>query len=482
MSERSLEVERKFVTSAGSALDLTGVVEVGEHTTYALDATYHDTLACTLADAGWSLRRRIGGRDDGWHLKRRATGDGRTEVAAADAPTIPDALRQEVREVTGLAALVPVARLRTTRVESVLMLDGVAVATLARDAVRATTRAGEEAWDEVEVELEPDAPTAVLDRITDRLVSAGAVAAPHTSKVARALASAPRLVPPTSPEAPARDVLLTWAARQVGVLQALEGGVRTDEPDHVHKARVATRRLRSLLKTFARLFDTDRTDPLRAELRWLGQVLGEPRDAEVLKEEFGDLLAELGSDVPADVRHGILDHLGDQHDVAHAALVAQLDGQRAAALRHALVDLLVDPPLRARARRKAGDVLPQLRWKAVKEVAKLRKKALADPDHLELWHEVRKAAKAVRYASEAMADAVPGLDAEVGPWEDVTEALGALQDTAVATDLIEDVARRASADPGTGVWRVLLDAQADRRRAAFEAGQLALAAVLDRRP
>lgn len=44
------------------------------------------------------------------------------------------------------------------------------------------------------------------------------------------------------------------------------------------------------------------------------------------------------------------------------------------------------------------------------------------------------------------------------------------------------VARRSGADPDTGAWRVLRDAQSDRRRAAFAEGQLALAAVLDRRP
>ena len=482
MPERALEVERKFTAPAGFAPDFTGLVEVLATAVHELDATYHDTLACDLADAGWSLRRRTGGHDDGWHLKRPATGEGRVEVTAALSADVPGALRQEVREVTGLAAVIPVARLRTTRVETFLGTDGVPVATLAQDAVWATTRAGEDAWAEVEVELVPGVPAALLDGLSERLVAAGATVAPHTSKVARALAAVPRFTPPASPQAPAADVLLAWAARQVGVLQALEAGVRTDEPDHVHKARVATRRLRSLLKTFARLFDTDRTRPLRAELRWLGAVLGEPRDAEVLREEFGDLLAELGTDVAPEVRHGLLDHLRAEHDRAHAALVTELDGERAAALRAALVSLLTDPPLRGRADRPAGEVLPPLLARAVAEVSRLREEAREAPEELERWHEVRKAAKAVRYACEAMEASVPGLSDEVTAWEAVTESLGELQDTAVASDLIVQVARRSGADPDTGAWRVLRDAQSDRRRAAFAEGQLALAAVLDRRP
>ena len=479
MSERTLEVERKFTAPADVAPDFGGLVEVASSQPFSLDATYHDTLSCALADAGWSLRRRVGGKDDGWHLKRPAAGGARTEVQAPDGDTMPDALRQEAREVAGLSAVVPVARLRTTRVESALTAGGVLVASLARDAVYATTAAGEESWAEIEVELEPGAPVGLLDALTERLLAAGAVPAPHTSKVARALAPVPRLEPPIDPDAPARHVLLAWASRQVGVLQALEPGVRADAPDHVHKARVATRRLRSLLKTFARLCDTARTDPLRAELRWLGAVLGEPRDAEVLREEFGDLLAELRDEVPADVREGILGHLRAEHDRAHAALVAELDSPRARALREALVELLVDPPLRGRASRPAGEVLPPARDAAIQRVAKLLRRAEADPGHLEGWHEVRKAAKAVRYATEAMADAVSGTDADVAAWEAVTEALGELQDTAVASDLIAQVARGASADPGTGVWRVLRDAQADRRAAALVEGRQALAVVLD---
>ncbi len=272
--------------------------------------------------------------------------------------------------------------------------------------------------------------------------------APHTSKVARALGAGTAAEPPIDPDAPARDVLLAWASRQVGVLQALEAGVRADAPDAVHKARVATRRLRSLLKTFARLFDTARTDPLRAELRWLGAVLGEPRDAEVLREEFGDLLAELRDEAPEDVREGILGHLRAEHDRAHAALVAALDDEptRPArcgrpwsscwSTRRCVAGRAARP---ARCCRRPGT--PRSRGGEAAPPGRGR------PRDLERWHEVRKAAKAVRYATEAMADAVPGTDADVAAWEAVTEAFGELQDTAVASDLIAEVARRAARPP-----------------------------------
>ncbi len=54
------------------------------------------------------------------------------------------------------------------------------------------------------------------------------------------------------------------------------------DPEGVHQARVASRRLRSDLRTFRTALDPAWAEPLREELRWLGTVLGEARDADVL--------------------------------------------------------------------------------------------------------------------------------------------------------------------------------------------------------
>lgn len=482
MTERTVEVERKFSVPPAFAPALEQVAQVLGETTHELDATYHDTLALALADAGWSLRRRSGGTDAGWHLKRPSgQADARTEVQAPDSASIPADLRQEVREVTGLEALVPVARLKTTRVETRLGIDGRFVATVARDAVTASTAAGHVAWHEAEVELAPDADPALLDRVSLALERAGATRAAHESKVARAIGEVRRLEVPDHADAPARDVMLAWSSRQVGVLQALEAGVRVDAPDSVHKSRVATRRLRSLLKTFRPLFDRDRTDALRVELRWLGEMLGAPRDAEVLAEGFEKLLDDLGPTVAApDVRHRLLDHLADQHAQAHAALLDALDGPRADALRAALVALLVDPPLRPGADRPADEVLPRLRERAIDEVASLRRWARREPGELERWHEVRKAAKAVRYAAEAMVGVSPELASDVDRWTAVTEAFGVVQDTVVASSLIDEAADATGAR-GDGVWGVLREAENERRRSAFKEGRKALREALDRR-
>src|SRR3954453_14512690 len=52
----------------------------------------------------------------------------------------------------------------------------------------------------------------------------------------------------------------------------------------VHQARVATRRLRSDLRTLRPVLDREWSDHLREELRWIGGLLGRVRDADVLEE------------------------------------------------------------------------------------------------------------------------------------------------------------------------------------------------------
>ena len=70
-------------------------------------------------------------------------------------------------------------------------------------------------------------------------------------------------------------------------LLAHDPGVRLgDDPEDVHQARVATRRLRSDLRTFRPVVDAAWSEPLRDELKWLGGLLGAVRDTEVLLDRL----------------------------------------------------------------------------------------------------------------------------------------------------------------------------------------------------
>src|SRR4029077_17095437 len=79
------------------------------------------------------------------------------------------------------------------------------------------------------------------------------------------------------------DLVRAAILRSLRQLVAYDPAIRlSDDPESVHKARVATRRLRSDLRTFRPVLEREWSEPLRAELQWLGRALGKVRDADVL--------------------------------------------------------------------------------------------------------------------------------------------------------------------------------------------------------
>jgi len=248
-----------------------------------------------------------------------------------------------------------------------------------------------------------------------------------------------------------RDVLVDYDPR-----------VRRDEPDSVHKMRVATRRLRSTLKTFHPLYDRATTDRLRAELRWLAEVLGAVRDAEVMAARLEKALAAEPAELvlgPVGARLG--DGLRARSAKQRRSLIAALDGRRYAALLDDLDELLAAPPTE-RGCRPAGDELPPRVRKSARKVAELLaaadrageqadRSATAPPlpgvlSRNDALHEARKAAKRARYAGEAVLPAA-GKPAQklVTAMEDLQELLGDHHDSVVTRDLLRDAALAAHA-------------------------------------
>ncbi|XVX20019.1 CHAD domain-containing protein [Actinomycetota bacterium] len=461
-----VEHERKFAVDAEQDLpDLTGIVALGEQRRHELTATYLDTVDLALIRAKVTLRRRTGGADEGWHLKLPREDGTRLEVHApltqgVTPARVPSGHRAAVAEIVERAPLVPAAVLETVRIETDLLdVEGEVVAQLCDDTV--TVHPSEESWRELEVELVGPGDGALLDRITERLADAGIDVADSPSKLSRALGDRPAKVERRAekgtrhtPKTPAAEVLWDYVRTQVGVIQALEHDVRVDAPDAVHKSRVAARRLRSALRTFRPILDRSVTDPLRDELRWLGEILGGPRDAEVLKERLTERVEALPPElVVGPVVERVASELDATHDRTRAELLREMDGERYAALCDALVRLVAEPPVRAKAKRKAHKVLPALVAAADRRVDKAwhaARQAEGEERHL-LLHETRKKAKAARYASEALADAFGEPAAELARrWEGVTDGLGQVQDGAVALVRLRELCEAAEAAGESG--------------------------------
>lgn len=477
-----VEVERKYNLRKGQELPgLAAVVTEGPVSEFALEATYYDAPDYRLTRAWQVIRRRVGGSDEGWHLKLPgARPDERIELhAPLEQRRLPREFRERVSETLAGAPVIPVAVLRTRRREQQLCRpDGTVLALTCTDHVRAAVGSQEQEWWEAEVEL-VEGDGALLDQIEHVLARAGIHRAEAASKIGRALDRA--LAATEDEDTSARGAVLAYLAEQVGVLQDREPAVLVDAPDAVHRSRVATRRLRSALRTYAGIFGTGTTKVLRGELRWHAEELGAPRDAEVLREKLLASLDDLPDDDRGLVGGRIEAALATAHARAHVQLVQSMGTARYEHLQLELEQLLAAPRLNRMAAEPARVVLRPMFDQAVARVRELDAHAAARPGDFTRWHEVRKAAKRARYGAELLVP-VLGEGAEIrrARWEAVTEALGAMQDAVVAQRVIGDLAWHAVAD---GLPRLPFDdlrhAQERVLRDSLARGRAALAVALE---
>ncbi|MFJ2755661.1 CHAD domain-containing protein [Nocardioides sp. NPDC087217] len=225
-----------------------------------------------------------------------------------------------------------------------------------------------------------------------------------------------------------REPVGEWWRDQVVVLHRWGRLVLRDEDDSVHQMRVTVRRLRSVLATYRPLLDAEWSEPLRVELKWLAALLGEVRDAEVLRRRLRRWAAEHGPG-PTSV-DALRAALAERQAQGRARLLPELDGDRYRALIAGLADGLrwseADPrkkALRKRLRRS---------WRRLAVAAD----AVGETDDTEerrrRLHEVRKKAKRVRYAAESLGG-VFGKDAErlAKAAKSVQSTLGDLNDATV---------------------------------------------------
>jgi CHAD domain-containing protein len=453
------EIEFKYEVPAGTVLppleDLPRVAAESDPDEQNLEADYYDTPDLRLIRAGITLRRRRGGSDPGWHLKLPVGGNSRREIqvplshggaagsGGSGGSDVPDELAALVRVHTRGEPLVPVAIIRTRRRRR-LLLDraGTSLAELVADEVSAETL-GESttisSWDEVEVEL-TGGGRKLLEAADERLRHSGLRRARRTAKLERALTGQ---IPEPGPRhmltrhSPAGDVVLAYLGSQVDAVKSMDPMVRRDEPDAVHQMRVATRRLRSTLQAFGKVLRRRDTQALSAELKWLGGVLGEARDAEVLDARMERRARETPAELllgPVQAR--IQGHFAALKAAARTSLLEALDSQRYFALLDGLDRLLADPPVTAKARKPAGHVLPAMNARAYRRLARRMRyipRAPSSNARDAALHEARKAAKRARYAAEAVSPALGGQARRFAKrMKALQSVLGDHQDTVVA--------------------------------------------------
>lgn len=436
-----------------------------------------------------------------------ASGRTELHAELTDPSTPPAELLDTVRAIIRREPLSPIAQVDNNRAETPLFdADGDQVAEFCDDHVTAWSLlpGGQQtSWREWEVELagelsETVEGAALLHEATSLLINRGARKSASSSKLATALgdsaAAAP--VPPymntdgLEEDSPAKAVVDSLRVQRDRLVE-WDPKVRNDEWDSVHQMRVATRELRSLLETFEGILIGDQLTHIENELKELAALLGTARDAEVVEARFAGLL---DSDTTGMIDDSATEHIrGDmrrEYERAHRRILRTLDSERYLTLLDDIDALLANPPLASDSpagetgssedaaaaegasasadaiadssennspgtdtdeSRSAEEILYEHLERGYKKLVKRNKLAekyypdTSLPLHQreEYVHDVRKAAKKLRYSANAAKDSGLKAGKLSKACKELQEILGDYQDAVTSRDRIEKLAEGA---------------------------------------
>lgn len=218
-----------------------------------------------------------------------------------------------------------------------------------------------------------------------------------------------------------------YLAQQVEALHQFREPVIDAEPDAVHRMRVATRRLRSLLSAYSGLYEEV---PLtRRRLRWLADELGKVRDLEVLRTRFAKRLG--------DERPDWFEALVEQERLAYGPLAKACSRERTTKLLNAAGALAASPKFAPAANEPAEAVLGPIIEAAHRDMERALDAIAdaADPDKAR--HAARNAAKRTRYTAEAAVDLGERAATIAAEAKRLQNRLGRCQDDVVAIRYLE---------------------------------------------
>lgn len=444
-------------------------------------------------DAGWHIKMPA---DMGRKEIRAGLDAAHSIPTADDAYQVPVDIYAHIRAIVRTHPLQPIAQVDNNRTETVYATaEGQPVLEMCDDHVTAVSflpGGRETRWREWEIELTENAPESgpeIMLAAADALIAAGAFASTSPSKLATALGDSINHAPlPTSldesnldPNSPAAAVVAALRANRDKIVE-FDPRVRADEWDSVHQMRVATRELRSHMQTFHGIVEGPQIAHIEAELKMLAGLLGVARDAEVVEERWLKLLETEDSGVLDEAtRAHLAQDMGAEYRRAHRHVIAALNSERYLNLLEALDELIANPPV-AEAKEEVGaeteavaeasaaalaDATPGIEGEsltaseAAEDKARMEhvmashlavaydklvarhKKAVKNWDNEELslhereeyFHDMRKAAKKLRYAAEAAGSATSlKTKALYAACKNMQSVLGDFQDSVTSRD------------------------------------------------
>ena len=436
----------------------------GRARTKRLVGIYYDTPDLFLKQRDMTLRVREVDRRHIQTLKRLGPSVGGLHVrdeweneVNGKAPDISHIKRQEIGPILDAIdngpALQPIFRTDVKRTAWTLR-DGDLEIELALDIVEIRSEAGRrESICEAELELKSGDPDRLFDialAFNERVdCTLG-----HLTKADRGYAlcgAEPRKATKASvvvldPEMTAWQAFVAICESCLRHLEANDPIVRTGEdPEGVHQARVAIRRLRAAFRVFRPILPEAEQRFFAQELRWLQRELGDARDWDVfiietiepLQERFPDDLAlrEMS-------RRSLL-----ARRTAYAGARNALDSGRYGHLRLALQRWVMRPTHDV----DEGDMARNVGWFARRSIRRAHKRVvrfgpdLAAVDEPGL-HDLRIRGKQARYCAEFFSSLFPGGEAKRHSklLAGLQDCLGALNDAVVADQLLARLNKRGS--------------------------------------
>ena len=241
----------------------------------------------------------------------------------------------------------------------------------------------------------------------------------------------------------------------------------------IHQARVATRRLRSDLKTFGPVLDPVWVRHTRSELKWMGAVLGAVRDVDVLDKRL-----QSGSARPADSggNDELRAVLATSRRNASADLAEALLSERSLNLLDRLDAGTSFPRFYASSQSAPGageefgpdaparDALPQLLRPHWKKLRRRVRRAGSRPSDTQL-HRIRIGSKQLRYDAE-LAEPVMGKPARrtARVAEDMQTILGEHHDAVTAVEWLERIPSNGTTTASFAAGAATADARREQSR------------------
>ncbi len=311
-------------------------------------STYYDSEQHRLGRLGLTLRKRVERGCGVWQLKI-PNGKYRIELeVTSGSRRIPDQFLELLIAFFRNQEAIQLGKLRTWRTGRLIQDEDKFVAEVTLDSV-ALLRENKiiSRFREIELELK-EGKFDHLTSIRKLLQKAGAKPKSLQPKIFQALQLPyPLANPQVKPTAPPTEHIR--ARLQVQFFQMLihDPGTRLGrDSEALHQMRVATRRIRALFRTVRTFFEPEWTRNIRQEVGWIGSLLGEVRDWDVLMES----LEKEGLDLHSQEKRAfrlILKAFQDERSLTRDRLLEGLRSDRYLDLLNSLEDSLAHLPFQS---------------------------------------------------------------------------------------------------------------------------------------